>query len=236
MKRLVVPAAVVLGLAGLVLWLEQDVYVQTSREVDFFESDIQAFEAAEREHPTAPGAIVFVGGSTILRWSTLERDLAPLRVVSRGFVGSQYAHLVRYADRIVIPLRPSAVVAYAGDNDLDAHTKKTAEQVVADAKAFARIVLDDLPEAHVYFLTIKPSKLRWARWPEMSRANDLLRELAKSERRIHVIDVSTPLLDASGRPRDDVYRFDGLHLNEVGYAEWARVLKEALAPHAEPQP
>jgi hypothetical protein len=41
------------------------------------------------------------------------------------------------------------------------------------------------------------------------------------------VDVATPLLEG-GLPRDDVYRWDGLHLNEVGYREWRRVLRPIL--------
>jgi lysophospholipase L1-like esterase len=61
----------------------------------------------------------------------------------------------------------------------------------------------------------------------MQRANERIAALCKSDPRLTFVDVATPLLD-HGKPRDDVYRFDGLHLNAAGYREWTRVLRPRL--------
>ena len=82
-----------------------------------WEADIAAFEAADREHPPEPGGIVFVGSSSIRLWD-LQRDFPDLRMLNRGFGGSQVADSAHFAERIVIPYRPRIVVLYAGDNDM----------------------------------------------------------------------------------------------------------------------
>jgi lysophospholipase L1-like esterase len=155
--------------------------------------------------------------------------MKPLPVLNRGFGGSQMAHLVYFARRIVTRHRPRAVVVYAGDNDLDARTGKTAETVLADYRAFVRLLHGEVPGARVYFLAIKPSKFRWKRWPEMSRANAMIEAWSDGDPRLSFIDTASALLDPDGGPRDDVFRFDGLHLNAVGYAEWTRVVRPVLA-------
>ena len=43
---------------------------------------IAAFEDADRADPPAPGSVVFVGSSSIRKWSSLERDMAPLPVLN----------------------------------------------------------------------------------------------------------------------------------------------------------
>jgi lysophospholipase L1-like esterase len=215
-------------LLGLALALAWNWYASASQAPEFFESDIQAFEAQDRAAPTPPGAVVFYGSSSIRLWNSLAADMAPLRVVNRGFGGSQLSHLVHYVARAVTPLAPRAVVVYAGGNDLDARTGKTAERVIADYQALVRAIHADLPETRVYFLTIKPSKLRWERWPEMQKVNEAIAAWSAGDPRLGVIDVATPILGPDGKPRDEVFRLDGLHLNARGYAEWTRVVRPRL--------
>jgi lysophospholipase L1-like esterase len=40
------------------------------------------------------------------------------------------------------------------------------------------------------------------------------------------VDVFTPMLDASGYPRRELFQEDGLHMNAKGYAIW----RELVAP------
>lgn len=65
-------------------------------------------------------------------------------------------------------------------------------------------------------------------WPEMERANSLLRAFCETERNVRYIDVATLMLDAQGRPRADLFEADGLHMNTHGYDLWVSVLKPRL--------
>ena len=67
--------------------------------------------------PPQKGGIVFVGSSTIRRWDTAAY-FPDLKIINRGFGGSELADAVRYVDRIVIPYEPRLVVVYSGDNDI----------------------------------------------------------------------------------------------------------------------
>lgn len=221
-----VVAALLLVLAagyGALVW-----YGSASREPGFFEGDIAAFEAEDREGNVAPGAVIFVGSSSIRLWGSLREDMAPLRVVQRGFGGSQMAHALHFGERILGDHRPSAVVVYEGDNDLAASTGKTPSVVLEEFQRFVELVRRRAPEAHVYFLTIKPSRLRWDRWPVMREANQAIETWAATQSDVDVIDVATPLLGADGKPRDDVFVFDGLHLSATGYAAWTEVVRPRL--------
>jgi lysophospholipase L1-like esterase len=193
-----------------------------------FESEIAAFEKADRQNPPQPGAIVFTGSSSIRLWSTLAEDMKPLSVINRGFGGSQIADVNQFAARIVLPYRPRAVVFYAGDNDLAASPPKSPEQVCDDFKKFVQIVHSPLPETRIYFVSIKPSIQRWTLWPNFQKANELIRKYVTSTPSVEFIDVTYAMLDAQGTPRADIFREDGLHLNEKGYAIWTAIIKPRL--------
>src|SRR5574341_1267773 len=83
-----------------------------------WESDIRAFEDADRAHPRAPGGILFVGSSSIRMWTTLREDFPGLPVLNRGFGGSQIREVTAFTPRIVLPYTPKLIVFYCGTNDI----------------------------------------------------------------------------------------------------------------------
>ena len=231
MRRLVVGLGVLvavvgvgwLGVRGGLAW-----YGRASQDPAFFEDEIAAFEAEDREHPPPTRPIVFVGSSSIRLWSSLAEDMAPLPVLNRGFGGSQLAHAVHFAERIVVSYRPRAVVLYAGDNDLDASSGKSAADVVRDFQAFVSLVHGAVPDARIYYLAIKPSRMRWARWPEQAKANAEIAALCGQDPRLAFLDIATPMLATGAPPDRALFIIDGLHLSERGYALWTSVVKPRL--------
>ncbi len=202
--------------------------MRAMRSAEFWESTIVDFEEGDRANPPAPGSILFTGSSSIVMWSSLAEDMAPMAVLNRGFGGSQIAHVNHYADRIVNPYAPSAVVLYAGDNDLAAGSPKTPESVTADFERFVTLVHAAHPGTPVYFLAIKPSLARWDRWPVMSLANAGIEAWARATPDVEYIDVATPMLGADGRPRPELFIADGLHMSAEGYALWTRIVRPVL--------
>ncbi len=189
--------------------------------------EVRAFTAADSLAMPEPGALLCLGSSSIRMWHpTLARDLAPRRIIARGFGGSTMLDALHFAPRIVLPYRPAAILLYEGDNDIDFGVEP-AEYMAAFA-AFLDLVWAEMPEVEMHVLAIKPSGLRWARWPAMQEANRLLAERCAADARLHFIDVASPLLDQDGLPRDELFLADRLHLNADGYAVWAAVVNAAL--------
>ena len=202
-----------------------------------YEPAIRAFEAADILHPPPRNAVLFIGSSSIRKWVNAPRQFPNQAIINRGFGGSHLADSVAFADRIVIPYAPKLIVLYAGDNDLAAGL--TAPQVFADFKQFASQVHARLPQTVIAFLAIKPSPSRIQFLPQCREANRLIREFSANQKRLIYVDVFTPMLDAVGKPRGELFLSDRLHLNAVGYQLWAGILKPVLdefAPSPAPQP
>lgn len=194
----------------------------------FWRFQISAYEKADRVNPPKAGVIVFTGSSSIRFWHSLANDMKPLEVINRGFGGSQIAHVNEYAVRIIIPYQPRAVVLYAGDNDLSWPWSKTPEQVSGDFKQFVQIIHAKLPETWIYYVSIKPSILRWGNWEKFQKTNGLIAEYSRTQPRVQFIDVEVAMLDAQGKPRAELFRWDGVHLNAKGYAVWTSIIRPVL--------
>lgn len=61
--------------------------------------------------------MVFLGSSSITKWSTLAVEMAPIPVINRGFGASMIVNVADLTHRL-LPPEPLAVVLSAGSNDL----------------------------------------------------------------------------------------------------------------------
>ncbi|MFL5481391.1 MAG: GDSL-type esterase/lipase family protein [Gemmatimonadaceae bacterium] len=187
-----------------------------------FESEIRAFEDADRaEHPKS-GGVVFVGSSSIRLWPDLHADFPGINVIQRGFGGSRLDEVVHYTPRIVLAYKPTLIVLYAGDNDLA--EGRTPEQVFNDYKAFVATVRKALPETRIAYISIKPSGDRWALVDEMRVTNSMIQAYAARDSKLTYVDVFTSMLGTDGKPREELFREDRLHMNDRGYAIWRELL------------
>lgn len=190
-----------------------------------FAGEIAAFQQTDSASPPPACPIVFVGSSSIKKWTSLTEDMAPMVVLNRGFGGSQIDDVDYYFDQTVTAYRPRAIVFYAGDNDIAA--KKSPAQVYADFERF--MALKDYRLGHatpVYFIAIKPSKLREDQMDLQAAANAKVRALSHVRSDLHYIDIVPAMLE-NGKPRD-LFVADGLHMTREGYAIWTKIVRGAL--------
>lgn len=209
-----------LAFCTLVAWAQQPA------PANKWEADIRKFEEVDRQNPPPKGAVLFIGSSSIRMWKDVATDFPATKVINRGFGGSEIADSTNFADRIVIPYQPRMVVLYAGDNDLN--SGKTPQQVFAAYQAFVNRVRAKLPKAKIAFISIKPSLARVKLMAQMRTTNELIRNYAAKNKNLVFIDVFTPMLNAEGQPRPELFIQDGLHMNRTGYDIWKRVIAPYL--------
>ncbi|MGO0999390.1 SGNH/GDSL hydrolase family protein [Lysobacter sp. CA196] len=194
----------------------------TATDSSRWEINIQAFEREDAVVRRRPGSIVFVGSSSIRYWQSLDTDFPGVAIINRGFGGSRVYDSLYYAERIVTPYQPRAVVFYAGDNDLS--EGRTPAQVRDDFAAFVERVRAAVPQARIGFIAIKPSPSRAALLPQVREANALVRAYAQQAKGVDYLDVYRPMLQASGAPRPELFLDDALHMNRSGYEIWTDVV------------
>jgi lysophospholipase L1-like esterase len=146
--------------------------------------------------------------------------------------------LAHYADRVIFPYRPRAILIYEGDNDISAGIPPAV--VLRTFTELVERIHRRFPDTRVYVLAVKPSPSRWKCWEGMRELNALLLGACEKDSLLHFVDVATPMLDDKGEPRPELYIGDRLHLSADGYALWTRVVREVLLekelPHEKREP
>lgn len=215
------------GLLCLAIFLRANFLLAAEKNDDprRFEEAIVAFETADKTNPPPHGAILFIGSSSIRRWTTLAQDFPEHKVINRGFGGSHLGDSVFYADRIVIPYQPKLVVMYAGGNDIN--FGKTPDRVLSDFKAFVKKVRAALPKTRITYISIGISPSRWKDVEQVKAANKMIADYIKSDEKLAFIDFFPSVLGSDGKPKPDIFVSDKLHMNAKGYA----ILTEKVRPY-----
>jgi lysophospholipase L1-like esterase len=195
-----------------------------------FDAEIAAFERADQLSPPPTRPLLFTGSSSIRMWTGLAAAFPGQPVVNRGFGGSEMSDLLHYYDRIIRPYRPSILFVYEGDNDLNSGL--TPEVVAGAYSNLVARVKQDLPETHTVLLAVKPSPSRIRLLDAQRDLNARLRALADAEPSVSFVDVFSPMLDAAGVPRPELYLGDRLHMTVAGYDVWRFVIQGFLDARA----
>lgn len=187
-----------------------------------WEETIRKFEQHDQESAPEPGAILFVGSSSIAMWKDIADYFPKHRVLNRGFGGSNFTDLIYYADRVIFPYKPSMIFVYEGDNDIA--QGDAAEKILENAKKLRVMIRNAAGNTPVIFISPKPSIARWNLKAAYEAANTQLRNYAESEPETEFADVWTASLGKDGKVLDYIFLDDNLHMNAKGYGIWQKVL------------
>lgn len=190
-----------------------------------WEETIQKFEEKDQAAPPPKKAILFVGSSSFVMWQDLNERFPDKTILNRAFGGSQMSDLLHFADRIILPYQPSQVLIYEGDNDISAG--KSPKRIMKDAKALVKTIEEELPETQVAFVSVKPSLARWNLKQKFLKTNRKLKKYAQKKANVKYIDVWDAMLNENGKPIEDIFLQDGLHMNDKGYDIWTK----EIGPH-----
>jgi lysophospholipase L1-like esterase len=191
-----------------------------------WEKEISSYEQSDRTNPPPKGGLVFIGSSTIRRWSTLAKDFPGQPVINRGFGGSEIVDAAHFADRIIFPYEPKMIFLRAGGNDLWAG--KTPEQVFADYTEFVQTVRAKLPNVEIVFLSLSPSIARWKQADKEKAVNDMVAGFVKEKPGLKYIETYSIPLGLDGQPRPELFVEDKLHFSPAGYVLLAEKVRPFL--------
>lgn len=218
MRRLMLLAMVAFGTTVLT--------AQAPLDPNRWESTMQKFEVEDQQKGYITGGAVFIGSSSIARWTNLADAFPNLKVVNRGFGGSELSESAKYARRVVVPHAPRIVVLYAGENDLNRGLPP--ETIAADFGTFANVIRASLPMTRIVVIGLKPSLLRWKLRDGMQQTNALIRSRCAADRDCTYVDPWPSMIGADGTPKPEFFVADGLHMTPAGYAAWTEMLRPHL--------
>lgn len=192
-----------------------------------FWDEIQAFKKADSIQMPLSQGILFVGSSSFRYWTEIETVFKSYKAINRGFGGSSLLDLTYYVNDIVIPYNPRQILIYSGENDLGTDTV-SAKMVLERFTVLFTKIRKKLPEAHVAYVSIKPSPGRAHLLPVIRESNKLIKSFLATQTKTQFIDVFPLLLTPDRKLRKDIYREDRLHMNDKGYEIWVKAIRPYL--------
>jgi hypothetical protein len=190
-----------------------------------FDNEIRDFKHQDSLHFPKPNGILFIGSSSIRKWTDLEQRFANEPIVRRGVGGCELSQLVKYyTPYILFPYHPRKIFIYAGENDIA--FGKSADSVFANFKQLYAMIREKLPNAKIYFMSIKPSPSRAKYHDEFDKANQEIKNYLSGKAGSLYIDMNTSIYKKeTSRPDSSLFEKDYLHLNSSGYDRWQKVLE-----------
>ena len=189
---------------------------------------IDGFDELNSREADPENAILFIGSSSIRRWTGMATDMNPYPTIRRGYGGAKYSDLAVFAERIVTPHEYRALVIFVGNGVTGKPDDQTPNQIEALARHVVKVSQTHQPAAPVFLVEITPCESRFGVWSKIRAVNARLREVALSTADTYFIPTASHFMSADGKPRPELFVSDRLHPSEAGYKLWARLITRRL--------
>jgi lysophospholipase L1-like esterase len=219
--------------AAAFVWMAQDGQCQSALPTPQpvlaspFESEVSTLESRLSGTQTSANPIIFYGSSSFRLWKSMQQDFPGYPVLNFGFGGSRLTDCVRYANRLVIPRKPAAIVIYAGDNDLALGTPP--EQVFQSFQRLFEIFRAYSPSVPIAFVSVKPSPARLKYLPNIIKFNELVEQYLQAKPETDYIDICSDMLGPDRKPIPSLFVNDQIHLSAAGYQIMRKEVGEFLS-------
>jgi lysophospholipase L1-like esterase len=222
-----------LAVAAAFAWIAQDGLCQSAVPTPQpaftspFESEVSTLESRLSGAQISTNPIIFYGSSSFRLWKSMQQDFPGYPVLNCGFGGSRLTDCVRYANRLVIPRKPAAIVIYAGDNDLALGTPP--EQVFQSFQRLFEIFRSYSPSIPIAFVSVKPSPGRLKYLPNIIKFNELVEQYLHAKPETDYIDICSDMLGPDRKPIPSLFVNDQIHLSAAGYKIMRKEIGEFLS-------
>lgn len=193
-----------------------------------FRNDIQLFKKQDSLHFPGSGKILFIGSSSFTKWTDVQDYFPGHPIINRGFGGSTLPDLIRYEDEIIFPYKPEQIVIYCGENDIAASDTITGKIVFQRFKKLFEDIRSKLPAVPIIYISMKPSPSRWEMRDRFIDGNKRIRKFLRKQKNTRFVNVWKPMLGKDGKPIENIFTADKLHMNAEGYAIWKKELEPFL--------
>ena len=212
------------------LWMTKEYRKFHSNDPLVWKKEIREFKKIDEKTTYPANSVLFVGSSSIRFWNSLAEDMAPIPVIQRGFGGSKIGDILYWTPDIILSHNVNKIVVFVGTNDLaDQNNDGYPADIAMKVEELEQHVHQYLPNTVIYYISITPTPDRWNVWHKADETNKLIKAYAEKTPNLEFLDFTEEFLLPDGTPNSDLFRIDGLHLNEEGYAIWTKRLKPLLS-------
>ena len=204
-------------------WVQLGYYKEVTPER--WKARVEQMLRQDAQNPPKQEAVEFVGSATIAGWD-LKHYFPEFETINRGIGASMISEATYYANQLIIPLKPSTIVFYSGDNDT-AYGMPTG-MIADDFRKFVAKVHAALPDTQMVVISISQSIARIAVWDAVRAANEQLRAICAGDSKMQFVDLDPFLLTADGQPRRELLREDLHHFNKDGFDLVSPVVAKAV--------
>ncbi len=193
-----------------------------------FFNDIQDFKKQDSISFPPKNAILFVGSSSFTKWKDVQNYFPAYKIINRGFGGSSLPDVIQYANEIIFPYQPKQIVLYCGENDIASSDTVTGKIVFKRFKKLFTIIRERFSKTPLVYICMKPSPSRWMLKEKLIVGNKLIKKFIKKKKNTVFINVWDSMLATDGKPKEEIFIEDKLHMNAKGYAIWQKLIEPVL--------
>ena len=193
-----------------------------------FLNEVNAFSKQDSLQEAPNHAILLIGSSSFTYWKDVAKYFPGRIFINRAFGGSSLTHQIEYVEKVVYPYNPKQILIYCGENDIAASQMVTADSVYNRFVRLHDLIRKKYPAVRISFVSIKPSPVRAEFLTTVITANKLIADFCKRNKRTDYIDIFSSMLNSEGKPMEELFIADRLHMNAKGYAIWSKIIAPYL--------
>ena len=197
-------------------------------EILQWESEIAVFDSLNLVEHADASTLLVTGSSSVRLWDSIQSDLAPYKVMQRGYGGAKLTDYNYYVERIIVPRQFKAIVVFVANDIADVEGDRNPKEVKQLFKELVRQVSRRNPDTPLCWIEVTPTPKRWKVSPEIRKASALIKAYCDKNEDLHFISTFEQYTTPEGLPDSTFFREDMLHLNRTGYQLWSDIIKASL--------
>ncbi|MEY3376146.1 MAG: hypothetical protein RL463_451 [Bacteroidota bacterium] len=204
------------------------IFSVTLARAQSFLNEVNAFSKQDLLDAPSKNAILLIGSSSFTYWKDVATYFQGRVFINRAFGGSSLTHQIEYVEKVVYPYQPNQILIYCGENDIAASQMVTADSVFNRFVRLHQLIRKKYPAVRISFVSIKPSPVRAEFLSTVIISNKLIADFCRKNKKTDFIDVFSSMLNTEGKPMEELFIADRLHMNAKGYAIWSKIIAPYL--------